>query len=120
LLQALIGAAKGNVRREPESGMFVAGIRDITIIRKLLTGGADLELDILPGITTMVTVEGQPAIPRWDLPWLVDEIRRNTQARGEPDPYPPAAAIRPALRPAIGAFGDACRKGSAGRTKHSL
>jgi len=68
-----------------------AGIVDVTPIAKLIKAGADLKLDILPAITATVAVEGQPSIPRWNLDWIIDEIRRNTQARGEPDPLPPPA-----------------------------
>jgi hypothetical protein len=93
LLQALVAAAHGNVRRDPATGGLVEGILDLRIIDRLMKAGADLDRDILPAITATVAFPGQPSIPRWDLPWLVDEIRRNTQARGEPDPYP--AAPRP-------------------------
>lgn len=91
LLQALVAAAHGNVRRQPETGLFVTGITDLTIIHRLLRGGADLDRDILPSITASVAFPGQPSIPTWDLPWLIDAIRKRTQARGEPDPLPPAS-----------------------------
>jgi hypothetical protein len=94
LLQALVGAANGNVRRDKDTGMFVPAIADVTPITKLIAGGASLELDILPAITATVAVEGQPSIPRWDLDWIIDEIRRNTVARGMPDPCPTAPRPR--------------------------
>jgi hypothetical protein len=99
LLDRLVEAAHGNIRCDAD-GNPVAGIRDLTIIHRLMKGGADLELDILPSITATVAIPGQPSIPTWDIPWIIDEIRRAIQARGEPDPLPPRPrAAAPSLEP---------------------
>jgi hypothetical protein len=93
LLSVLITAAKGNVRRDA-AGAVLPGIADTSPIERLMQGGADLRLDIVPAITATVAYPGQPSIPTWDLEWIIDEVRRNTQARGLPDPCPTAPRPR--------------------------
>jgi hypothetical protein len=107
LLELLIEAADGNVRRVSPGGAAVPHIMDVSAIRAAIAAGADLEADVLPAIRDLVAVPDQPPITLWP-DWVVDEIkarqiRRSGRTAAAPAivtprprlPTPPVAASRP-------------------------
>src|ERR1700736_2451512 len=74
LLLALKHAANGNIQ---------PACTDVEPIRDLLQQGCDLELDILPAVRDFLTDPLQPPLRRWGAPWLVAEIERRRDERGQ-------------------------------------
>jgi hypothetical protein len=99
LLDLLVGACNGNVRRLVSSGnpdQVATAIADVSPIQAAMAAGADLDFDVLPVLPEMVAVEGQPPIPKWG-GWVLDEIRARQARRTGRTALAPAPVPRPQL-----------------------
>jgi hypothetical protein len=94
LLELLIEAADGNVRRVSPGGAAVPRIMDVSAIRAAIAAGADLEADVLPAIRDLVAVPDQPPITLWP-DWVVDEIKARQIRRSGRTAVAPATVPRP-------------------------